>query len=44
MALPYKRNEVKERVRATWKGACNVTLPSFTLQAWLISCAVARTT
>lgn len=30
MALPYKRNEVKERVRATWKGACNVTLPSFT--------------
>jgi dihydrodipicolinate synthase/N-acetylneuraminate lyase len=32
MALPYKRNEVKERVRATWKGACNVTLPSFTLR------------
>jgi dihydrodipicolinate synthase/N-acetylneuraminate lyase len=31
MALPYKRNEVKERVRTTWKGACNVTLPSFTL-------------
>jgi 4-hydroxy-tetrahydrodipicolinate synthase len=30
MALPYTRNEVKERVRATWKGACNVTLPSFT--------------
>ena len=30
MALPYKRSEVKERSRATWKGACNVTLPSFT--------------
>ncbi|MDH7795192.1 MULTISPECIES: dihydrodipicolinate synthase family protein [unclassified Beijerinckia] len=32
MALPYTRKEVKERVRATWKGACNVTLPSFTSQ------------
>ena len=32
MPLAYKRNEVKERVRATWKGACNVTLPSFTLR------------
>jgi hypothetical protein len=30
MVLPYKRAEVKDRVRATWKGACNVTLPSFT--------------
>ena len=30
MALPYKRSEVKERAFATWKGACNVTLPSFT--------------
>ncbi len=30
MALPYKRSEVKDRVRNTWKGACNVTLPSFT--------------
>jgi 4-hydroxy-tetrahydrodipicolinate synthase len=30
MPLPYKRNEVKERSRATWHGACNVTLPSFT--------------
>lgn len=30
MGLPYSRREVKERVRATWKGACNVTLPSFT--------------
>jgi len=30
MALPYTRSEVKDRVRATWKGACNVTLPSFT--------------
>jgi dihydrodipicolinate synthase/N-acetylneuraminate lyase len=32
MGLPYSRNEVKERVRATWRGACNVTLPSFTLR------------
>ena len=30
MALPYKRHEVKERSRAHWHGACNVTLPSFT--------------
>jgi dihydrodipicolinate synthase/N-acetylneuraminate lyase len=30
MSLPYKRHEVKERSRATWHGACNVTLPSFT--------------
>jgi len=30
MALAYTRSEVKERARATWKGACNVTLPSFT--------------
>jgi dihydrodipicolinate synthase/N-acetylneuraminate lyase len=30
MALPYTRAEVKDRVKATWKGACNVTLPSFT--------------
>lgn len=30
MALPYRRDEVKERARATWHGACNVTLPSFT--------------
>jgi dihydrodipicolinate synthase/N-acetylneuraminate lyase len=30
MPLPYRRAEVKDRVRATWKGACNVTLPSFT--------------
>ena len=30
MPLPYRRNEVKDRVRATWKGACNVTLPTFT--------------
>jgi len=29
-ALPYTRAEVKERARATWRGACNVTLPSFT--------------
>jgi dihydrodipicolinate synthase/N-acetylneuraminate lyase len=30
MALPYRRSEVKERVRATWRGMCNVTIPSFT--------------
>ncbi len=30
MALPYTRSEVKERARAQWHGACNVTLPSFT--------------
>lgn len=30
MALPYTRDEVKDRARATWRGACNVTLPSFT--------------
>jgi dihydrodipicolinate synthase/N-acetylneuraminate lyase len=30
MPLPYKRHEVKERSRAHWHGACNVTLPSFT--------------
>lgn len=29
MALPYRRNEIKDRVRAEWRGACNVTLPSF---------------
>lgn len=29
MALPYRRSEVKERAREKWKGACNVTLPSF---------------
>jgi dihydrodipicolinate synthase/N-acetylneuraminate lyase len=30
MALPYSRKDVKDRVRAEWRGACNVTLPSFT--------------
>lgn len=30
MSLPYTRAEVKERVRATWRGACNTTIPSFT--------------
>lgn len=30
MALPYTRTEVKDRVRTSWKGSCNVTLPSFT--------------
>lgn len=30
MAPPYNRDEVKERVWETWKGATNVTLPSFT--------------
>ena len=29
MALPYTRSDVKDRVRAEWRGACNVTLPSF---------------
>jgi 4-hydroxy-tetrahydrodipicolinate synthase len=29
MPLAYRRNEVKERSRATWRGACNVTLPSY---------------
>ena len=31
MPLPYARTEVEERARAAWHGACNVTLPSFTL-------------
>lgn len=30
MSLPYSRSEVKERARSQWRGACNVTLPSFT--------------
>jgi len=30
MALPYRRNEIKERARADWRGACNVTTPTFT--------------
>lgn len=30
MPLPYTRSEVKERARATWRGACSVTLPSMT--------------
>lgn len=29
--LPYTRREVKDRARATWRGACNVTLPTYTL-------------
>ena len=29
MPLPYTRGEVKDRARAEWRGACNVTLPSF---------------
>jgi 4-hydroxy-tetrahydrodipicolinate synthase len=29
MGLPYRRNEVKDRIREQWRGACNVTLPSF---------------
>ena len=28
-ALPYTRTEIKDRARTTWRGACNVTLPSF---------------
>jgi 4-hydroxy-tetrahydrodipicolinate synthase len=31
MALPYSRSDVKARARAEWHGACNVTLPSFSL-------------
>jgi 4-hydroxy-tetrahydrodipicolinate synthase len=30
MSLPYRRNEVKDRFRASWRGPCNVTLPSYT--------------
>ena len=30
MGLPYRRGEIKDRVWSTWRGACNVTLPSFT--------------
>lgn len=30
MTLDYRRHEIKDRVREQWKGACNVTLPSFT--------------
>jgi dihydrodipicolinate synthase/N-acetylneuraminate lyase len=30
MALPYRRGEIKDRVRSEWHGMCNVTLPSFT--------------
>lgn len=30
VALPYTRSEIKERAREHWRGACNVTLPSFT--------------
>lgn len=30
MSLTYTRAEAKERARATWRGLCNVTLPSFT--------------
>lgn len=30
MPLPYKRSEVKDRVRSTWHGMCSVTIPSFT--------------
>lgn len=29
MALEYARGEVKDRARETWRGACCVTLPSF---------------
>lgn len=28
-ALPYTRAEIKDRARSQWRGACNVTLPSF---------------
>lgn len=30
MPVPYARDEVKDRAREHWQGACNVTLPSFT--------------
>ncbi|MHB1554076.1 MAG: dihydrodipicolinate synthase family protein [Acidimicrobiales bacterium] len=30
MPAAYRRAEIKERSRAQWHGACNVTLPSFT--------------
>lgn len=30
MALSYTRSEAKDRARETWRGGCNVTLPSFT--------------
>jgi 4-hydroxy-tetrahydrodipicolinate synthase len=30
MALPYTRAEVKERALNTWRGMCNVTIPSMT--------------
>jgi 4-hydroxy-tetrahydrodipicolinate synthase len=29
--MPYTRSEVKEQVRETWKGACNVTIPTYSL-------------
>lgn len=29
MSLPYTRAEAKDRARNDWRGACNVTLPSF---------------
>ena len=29
MALPYSRGEVKDRARSTWKGACCVSMPSY---------------
>src|SRR3954462_3242135 len=30
MSLPYTRAEVKDRVRETWRGGCNTTIPSYT--------------
>lgn len=30
MPLPYTRSEAKDRARSEWRGACNVTMPSFT--------------
>src|SRR5260370_19510019 len=29
MGLAYRRDEVKDRAREHWRGACNVTMPSF---------------
>jgi dihydrodipicolinate synthase/N-acetylneuraminate lyase len=31
LALPYARGEIKDRARAEWQGACNVTLPSYSV-------------
>jgi 4-hydroxy-tetrahydrodipicolinate synthase len=30
VALPYRRGDIKDRAREQWRGACCVTMPSFT--------------